>query len=203
MSARAKIGDVIGVSDVIPGNVVEVVDRVSRTWIRDSASTMFRLADAEVPSHRLPSAVGPVTVTKVSDDPEAGEWVTVRPSDPRIVNGSRVRLGGVAGAASCLATSLACHVDVRSPSAWVVRNTNGPDVELWVPAEVTLPLPDGPGVFWGRVKCNGETYVGWALLSSGSGLVYRTPVLVGGSFWHEAKDVTRLPVPDAEREALR
>lgn len=202
-AARANVGAVIGLSDVIPGNVSEVIDRDRRKWVRDGA--LFLYAGVARSSVTLTDSVGPVTVTKISDEPETGEWVTVRPDDPRIVDGSRVRLGGVAGAASCLATSLACHVDVRSPSAWVVRNTNGPDIELLVPAEVALPLPTEPGVFWGRVKCNGETYVGWVLVVFALQVAtwYCTPVRVGKAFWHTADRVARIPVPDAEREALR
>ena len=141
----------------------------------------------------------------VSDEPEPGKWITVRPDDPRIVYGSRVRLGGVEGAASCFATSLACHVDGSRPSAWVARHVDGPDVELWVPAEVTLHLPDKPGVFWGRVEYGGETYVGWVLTAFAVQWApgYCTPVRVGTAFWHTDDRVTRLPVPDTELEALR
>ena len=132
-----------------------------------------------------------------------GEWVTVRPDDPRIVDGSRVRLNGDAGTAIVSPALLACQIDGLSPSAWFVRDTNGPDVELWVPAEVTLPLPTEPGVFWGRVKYNDETYVGWVLHSDVPGNdAYLTLRPVSGNRWHYASHVTRLPVPDEELEKM-
>ena len=135
---------------------------------------------------------------------ENGGWVTVRPDDPRIVDGSRVRLNGDAGTAIVSPALLACQIDGLSPSAWFVRDANGPDVELWVPAEVTLPLPTEPGVFWGRVKHKDETYVGWVLRAPVvSQLAFVSPVIIRGAFWHGSEHVTRLPVPDAELEALR
>lgn len=178
--------------ETLDGRLVDA--EVAITSAQETLSRVLNVVAASVVDEAQSAAAEPVT----------GEWVTVRPDDPRIVDGSRVRLGGVEGTASCLATSLACHVDVRSPSAWVVRNTSGPDVELWVPAEVTLPLPDGPGVFWGRVERDHETYVGWVLRAPVvSQLAFVSPVIIRGAFWHGSEHVTRLPVPDAELEALR
>lgn len=209
MTGRAKIGDVIRVGDVVPGNVVEVVDRCQRTWARDGA--MFRYADAARSSVTLTDSVGPVTVTKISDEPETGEWVTVRPNDTRIKDGSRVRLGSVEGEARRGVSGIDAFDDDDGPSAvWCSRYEGGPDVELWVPAEPTLPLPTGPGLFWGRVERDHETYVGWVLYAPDG--VWReiipchdycTSVRVGGDLWHGPEHVTRLPVPDAELEALR
>ncbi len=138
-------------------------------------------------------------VTVAAAEPVTGEWVMVRPDDPRIKDGSRVRLGGVEGEALRFPRRLrACG---PSRELWSADHGDGPDVELWVHTEVTLPLPTEPGPFWGRVERDGDTYTGWVW----RGLIgnYLTPRDVGCFRAHHAEHVTRLPLPDAEREALR
>lgn len=147
-----------------------------------------RAADAEIVDEQVTPAA-----------PAGGEWVTVRPDDERIVAGSRVRLGGVEGEALRFPRRLrACG---PSRELWSADHGDGPDVELWVPTEVTLPLPTEPGPFWGRVERDGETYTGWVWRSLVGN--YITPRDVGCFRAHHAEHITRLPLPDAEREALR
>lgn len=125
-----------------------------------------------------------------------GEWITVRPDDERIVRGSRVRVGTIEARVYDAGSP---WLGLRDPSLDVHRH-DGPDVELWVP-EVTLPLPTEPGPFWGRVERDRDTYAGWVWRSLVG--LYVTPCDVSCHRHHHAEHVTRLPLPDSEREALR
>lgn len=166
--------------------------------ITSAQETLARVLDAEIVDEE-PADTGP----------EAGEWVAVDATKPK--DGDRVRLGGADGVAVQGAAWLAAFEiygddsDLRGGMLWRISNYPGATVELWVPAEVTLPLPTEPEPFWGRVERDGETYVGWVLHAPCGHFVnmYSTVRPAGGYYRHHAQHVTRLPIPDSEREKLR
>ena len=214
MSARLQSGDVVHRGETVPDYVLEV-GQGCQTWTRDRCG--FLLDNPEYPVLRswtkedcMTRDYGPIVVISVAPEPEVpaepgGTWVAVRPDDPRIVDGeSRVRLNGSEGTAGRYGTPR-LYATNPGREAWMSHHEDGPDVELWVPAERTLPLPTEPGPFWGRVELSSvTTWTGWILYApeSSDPRPYVTPVLVGGDDFHGAHRVTHLPVPADELTAL-